>query len=165
MDRLSQSLKAVILLGVIRNDQLLYLDKRESDSIIRVSSHIGLKRPPYYGMLGMVMLAHMETAEIWRLLTTYPPSKITEKTVTDIDEIIRRLEATRGLGYYIEEDEVIEGFTGIGVPIMDLSGKVVAAIGATQPTAQLKGTVMEKTIKELISASRSISQELGYIER
>ncbi len=45
MDSLSNILKATILLGVMKDDQLLYIDKREMDSIIRVTSHIGLKRP------------------------------------------------------------------------------------------------------------------------
>ena len=45
MDTLSNSLKATILLGVMKDDQLLYIDKREMDSIIRVISHIGSKDP------------------------------------------------------------------------------------------------------------------------
>jgi DNA-binding IclR family transcriptional regulator len=162
MDILSQSLKAIILLGVIKDDQLLYIDKRESESIIRVTSHIGLKRPPYYGMLGMTLFAYMDDDEKKSLLKLYPPTKITEKTVTDIREIMQKLDETKRLGYYIEKDEVIEGLVGIGVPIRDFSGNVVAALGATQPTFQIKEGTIENTIRQLVEASKSISKELGY---
>ncbi len=164
MDALSNGLRATILLGVIKDDQLLYVDKRESDSIIRVTSHSGLKRPPYYGMLGMTLLAYLDVEERKRLLLLYPPTKITDKTVTDPKEIMRKLDKTRQLGYYVEADEVIEGLTGVGVPIMDFSGNVVAAIGATQPGFQIKEGVMENIIQSLLDAARSISKELGYHE-
>jgi DNA-binding IclR family transcriptional regulator len=165
MDALSQNLKAIILLGVIKNDQLLYIDKNESNSIIRVSSRTGLKRPPYYGMLGMTLVAHMEEDERKRLLQQYPPNKITEYTVTDIDEIMRKLDETGRLGYYIEKDEVVEGLLGIGVPIRDYYGNVVAALGATQPAFQIKKGAIEGIIQELINASRLISKELGHVEQ
>ncbi|MCX5807310.1 MAG: IclR family transcriptional regulator [Proteobacteria bacterium] len=164
MDALAQNLKAIILLGVIKNDQLLYIDKNESNSIIRVSSRTGLKRPPYFGMLGMTLVAYMDEDERKRLLKQYPPTKITEFTVTDIDEIMRKLDETRRLGYYIEKDEIVEGLLGIGVPIRDYYGNVVAALGATQPAFQIKEGAIEDIIQELLKASRLISKELGHVE-
>jgi IclR family transcriptional regulator, KDG regulon repressor len=162
MDALSNSLKATILLGVMKDDQLLYIDKREMDSIIRVTSHIGLKRPPYFGMLGMILLAYMDNKEINRLLRLYPPTKITPKTITDVRRIIKNLDEARRTGYYIEQDEVVEGLLGIGVPIKDFSGNVVAALGATQPVFQIKEGTVDNTVQQLLEASRSISKELGY---
>jgi DNA-binding IclR family transcriptional regulator len=162
MDALSNSLKATILLGVMKDDQLLYIDKREMDSIIRVTSHIGLKRPPYFGMLGMTLLAHMDDNEIKRLLKLYPPTKITSRTVTDIRKIVKKLDEAKRKGYYMEQDEVVEGLLGIGVPIRDFSGNVVAALGATQPVFQIKEGTVKGTIQQLLEASRSISKELGY---
>lgn len=132
------------------------------DSIIRVTSHIGLKRPPYFGMLGMTLLTYMDNKEKKRLLTLYPPTKITPKTVTDIRQIIKQLDEAKRKGFYMEQDEIVEGLLGIGVPIRDFSGNVVAALGATQPVFQIKEGSMENTIQQLLEASRSISKELGY---
>jgi DNA-binding IclR family transcriptional regulator len=162
MDSLSNSLKATILLGVMKDDQLLYIDKREMDSIIRVTSHIGLKRPPYFGMLGMTLLTYMDDKEKERLLKLYPPTKITSKTVTDMRRIMKKLDEAKRKGYYMEQDEIVEGLLGIGVPIRDFSGNVVAALGATQPVFQIKEDTIKNTIQQLLEASRSISKELGY---
>jgi DNA-binding IclR family transcriptional regulator len=132
------------------------------DSIIRITSHIGLKRPPYFGMLGMILLAYMDDKEKERLLKLYPPTKITTKTVTEARRIMKKLDDAKRKGFYMEQDEIVEGLLGIGVPIMDFSGNVVAALGATQPVFQIKEGTIENTIHQLLDASRSISKELGY---
>jgi IclR family transcriptional regulator, KDG regulon repressor len=162
MDSLSNTLKATILLGVIKDDKLLYIDKREKGSIIRVLSRIGFKRPPYRGMLGMILLAYMDNKEKRRFLMLYPPTKNTDETDTNIHSIMKKLDEAKKKGYYMEKDEVTEGLIGIGVPIMDFSGKVVAALGAAQPVFQLKEDTVENTIQQLLKASQSISRELGY---
>ncbi len=162
LDALSHGLKATILLGIIRDDHLMYVDKRESESIIRVSSYIGLKRPPYYGMLGMTLVAYMPDAEKKRLLELYPPGKITEKTVTDVKELIKRFDQVKKRGYYIEREEVIDGVMGIGVPIRDFTGNVVAALGASMPEFQVNEKMIQRAIRELVAASTAISKELGH---
>jgi DNA-binding IclR family transcriptional regulator len=161
LDALAQSLKATILLGIMKDDHLLYIDKRESESIIRVSSYIGLKRPPYYGMLGMTLVAYMSHDQQRKLLQLYPPAKITDKTVVDSEELMRRFDQTRKAGYYMEREEVIDGVMGIGVPIRDFSGNVAAALGASMAEFQVNERITRRAIKELTGASTSISKELG----
>jgi DNA-binding IclR family transcriptional regulator len=104
----------------------------------------------------------MDSKEIDRLLRLYPPTKITPKTITDTRRIIKNLDKAKRAGYYMEQDEIVEGLLGIGVPIKDFSGNVVAALGATQPVFQIKEGTIENTIQQLLEASRSISKELGY---
>jgi DNA-binding IclR family transcriptional regulator len=92
----------------------------------------------------------------------YPPTKITNKTVTEGRRIMKKLDDSKRKGFYMEQDEIVEGLLGIGVPIMDFSGNVVAALGATQPVFQIKEGTIENTIQQLLEASRSISKDLGY---
>jgi DNA-binding IclR family transcriptional regulator len=104
----------------------------------------------------------MDSKEINRLLNLYPPTKITPKTITNMDQILENLEKAKKQGYYVEQDEIVEGLLGVGVPIRDFSGNVVAALGATQPVFQIKDGTIENTIRQLLEASRSISKDLGY---
>jgi len=136
LDSLAHSLKATILLGIIKDEHLLYIDKRESESIIRVSSYIGLKRPPYYGMLGMTLVAHMPDEQRKKLLQSYPPEKITGKTVVDVRELLHRFDETKKSGYYV--------------------------LGACMPVFQVNEKFTQRAIKELTAASASISKELGH---
>lgn len=163
LDSLSHDLKATILLGVIQGDQVQYIDKRESESIIRTVAYAGLKRPPHYGILGLTLVAYMGNEERMRLLNLYPPTKLTEKTMISTKELMRRMDELKETGYCIERGEVIEGVLGVGVPIADFSGNVVAALGACLPEFQVKPDGLERAIQKLRDASRSISKELGNV--
>ena len=161
LDELSRELKAMLLLGIMQGDRVQYIDKRESDSIIRSSYYAGLKKPPHYGMLGTVLMAYMEDDERQRLLKLYPPVKLTDKTTTATRDILRKTEQTRKQGYYVERGEVIEGVVGIAVPLADFSGKVVAALGACLLEFQVKPDALEHVVRKVVEAGRSISRELG----
>ncbi len=163
LDSLSHELKATILLGVIQGDQVQYIDKRESESIIRTVAYAGLKRPPHYGILGLTLVAYMGNEERMRLLNLYPPTKLTERTMIGTKELMRRMDELIETGYCIERGEVIEGVLGVGVPIADFSGNVVAALGACLPEFQVKPDGLERAIQKLRDASRSISKELGNV--
>lgn len=162
MDRLSEKLKATVLLGIIREDHLLYIDKRETHSLIRVSSYMGLKRPPHYGMLGTVLLAFMDPRERMRLLETYPPQKTSPASPTDIKEVLSRFHKVRQMGYFIEKGEVIEGVVGIGAPVRDFSGQVVAALGVALMEFQVREAGEEEIVREVLFSANEISRALGY---
>ncbi|OPY66996.1 MAG: Transcriptional regulator KdgR [Syntrophorhabdaceae bacterium PtaU1.Bin034] len=163
LDSLSHDLKATILLGIMQGDQVQYIDKRESESIIRTVAYAGLKRPPHYGILGLTLVAYMNNDERVRLLNLYPPTKLTENTMIGIKELLRRMDELKEVGYCVERGEVIEGVLGVGVPIADFSGKVVAALGACLPEFQIKSDGLERAIQKLLEASRAISKELGNV--
>jgi DNA-binding IclR family transcriptional regulator len=85
------------------DDHLLYLDKRESESIIRTSSYMGLKRQPYYGVLGMTLSRSWtmprggDSSPFTRLL------RLQIKQSRTSTKYSKRLEETRRTGYYIEK--------------------------------------------------------------
>ncbi len=53
LDAAARSLKATILVGVIINDEFVYVDKREGNSILRIPSYLGAKMPPSESFLGL----------------------------------------------------------------------------------------------------------------
>ena len=73
MTGLQNETDATVLLGVRMEDQLVYVDKREGDGMIRISSDVGWRRPLHYGMLGMVLMAGIESKEVDRILEKLPP--------------------------------------------------------------------------------------------
>ena len=107
------------------------------------------------------LVSHMTEEQRKKLLQLYPPGKITSKTLVDVKELMRKFDETKRSGYYIERGEVIDGVLGVGVPIRDFSGNVVAALGASMPEFQVNEAGTQKAIRELTAASTSISKELG----
>jgi len=165
MTVLQNETDATVLLGVRMEDHLVYVDKREGAGMIRISSDVGWRRPLHYGMLGMVLMAGLESREADRILENYPLEAHTPFSITDLDAFSLRLEEIRVQGYVIEKEEAVEGLIGIAAPIRDHSRQVVAAIGIALPVGQRnlkKG--LEHTVELVKKTGGSISSELGYLK-
>ena len=156
---------AAVLLGVRMEDQLVYVDKRDGDGMIRISSDIGWRRPLHYGMLGMVLMASMEADDVDQILAKFPLEGHTPFSITDAQAFSLRLEEIRNQGYVIEKEEAVEGLIGIAAPIKDYSRQVVAALGIALPVGQRNLTAgLEREVKMLRSTCESISTDLGYLK-
>ncbi len=75
LDRLHLKLGKTLFLAILEQGQLVYIDKRE-DSLnpITFTSKIGTRRPPYWGMLGPMLMAHLPDPEVESLLEKNPLS-------------------------------------------------------------------------------------------
>ena len=164
MTSLQQETGATVLLGVNMEDQLVYVDKRDGGGMVRISSDIGWRRPLHYGMLGMVLTAHLDPKEVRRILKKNPLEAHTPFSITDEDAYSMRLEQVRNQGYVLEREEAVEGVFGIAAPVRDYSRHVVAALGIAMPLKQNHPkTEMERLARLLTNTCQEISHELGYL--
>ena len=165
MTRLQKLTGATVLLGTAMDDQLVYIDKREGDGMIRILSNIGWRRSLHYGMLGMTLMAFMEPKHVEDILKKTPLAAHTAFSITDKDAFALRLEQIRKNGYLIEKEEAVEGTVGVAAPIRDYSRKVVAAIGIAVPTALRRSEKeLSQFLKHVRSVADEISDNLGYLK-
>jgi DNA-binding IclR family transcriptional regulator len=165
MNRLQKETGATVLLGMMMEDQVLYVDKREGRGMIRISSDIGWRRPVHYGMLGPVLLAFMDRKEVKRLLARDPLQQHTPFSITDENAFSLRLEQIRQDGYLVERQEAVEGVIGISGPIRDYSRKVVAAMGIVVMMAKSQNkNDIDRYIKMVTEACSATSSALGYLK-
>jgi len=165
MTKLQNDSGATVLLGINMEDQLVYVDKREGAGMIRISSDIGWRRPLHYGMLGMILLAHLDTKDVRRILKRTPLQAHTPFAITDPGAFSLRLEKIRNQGYIMEKEEAVEGLFGIAAPIRDYSKQVVAALGITLPLSSSNQTdKIEQLIGMVKKTCETISANLGYLK-
>jgi DNA-binding IclR family transcriptional regulator len=79
-------------------------------------------------------------------------------------DIERDLEETRQRGYAVNRGEFRAGVVGIGVPIRDRTGVVVAAIGVWGAEKNILGSRREDLAHIAVVAARDISRDLGFVE-
>ena len=165
MSHLESETGATVLLGAMMEDQLVYVDKREGRGIIRISSDIGWRRPLHYGMLGMVLMAYLDTRETKRILEKTPLEAYTPYSITDKDAFSLRLEKIRKQGHVVEVGEAIEGVIGIAAPIRDYSRQVIAALGIPITASQSHSKDgVDNFVEKVKKACDDISSELGYLK-
>ncbi len=165
MDRLREVTGATVLLGEMMEDQLVYINKKEGNQMIRISSEIGWRRPLNYGMLGMVLLAYQDPGYVERILAQYPLMPYTPNSITDKETFFFRLDQIRKQNYVVEVGEAVIGVVGIAAPIRDFSKNVIAALGIALPIG--KGLTEEKIksyVEMLKKACEDISLKIGYKE-
>ncbi len=165
MSRLQNETGATVLLGTRMDDELVYVDKREGKGMIRISSDIGWRRPLHYGMLGMVLMAHLDSEEVRRILKGTSLQAHTPFSITDENAFSLRLEGIRKQGYIVEHQEAVEGVIGIAASIRDYSRKVIAALGIAVTLGQ---NHTEKELDHLVDlvtkTCDDISYDLGYMK-
>ena len=156
---------ATVLLGINMEDQLVYVDKREGQGMIRISSEVGWRRPLNFGMLGMVLMSSLDPQDVKRVLKKYPLKPYTPVSITDADAFSLRLEQIRDQGYALEKEEAVESVIGIAAPIRDYSRQVVAALGIALPAGLRNQKVGLDHIVDLVKkACETISSDLGYLK-
>lgn len=165
MDTLQKEIGSTVLLGAVMEEQLVYIDKREGNTMIRISSEIGWRRPLHYGMLGMVLCAYLDPALVTMILGKYPLERYTPRSITEERRFKERLEGIRKQGYVIEVGEAVEGVVGIAAPIRDYTRHVIAALGIAVPAGE--GILQDGTddlSRRVKETCHRISAELGFSE-
>jgi len=72
----------------------------------------------------------MTEADAIQILDSQPRVMRTDRTKTDLNEILDELRRIRSQGYAINDQEVEIGLRSIAVPIFNVHGNVVAALNA-----------------------------------
>ncbi|MFH1115025.1 MAG: IclR family transcriptional regulator [Pseudomonadota bacterium] len=164
MTQLQHETSATVLLGALMDRQLVYVDKRDGEGAIRISSEIGWRRAPHFGMLGMVLMSSLNDGLVDSLLDEHPLEAHTRASITDRAEFKKRLAQIARDGYVVEYEETVDGIIGVAAPVIDYSRMAVATLGVAILTAQHNQAAVRRVIEAVRRAARGISRELGYIE-
>lgn len=162
LDKLEKKINHTILMGILEDGELVYIDKREGKEDLKLTSEIGKRRPPYYGMLGKTLMAYLSENEIDNLLKKYPLKKVASRSITDPKKFKKSLKKIQKKGYTYEWSEAVEGVIGIAAPIRDHHGKVVSAIGVAIPKFNREKINKEEIIKLVLDTANEISKALGF---
>jgi len=161
--RLQSKLGKTMFLGILQNNELIYIDKRDDPrNPIIFASRIGTRRPPHFGMLGQLLMAYLSDSEVDQLLTQSPLIPFTKKSITDVKEFKQRLLNTRKQGFFVDEESAFDGITGVAAPIRNFTGAVVAAIGIGFISSSVTGDELKQIINDMIETAKEISRELGW---
>jgi DNA-binding IclR family transcriptional regulator len=149
-------------LCILDDGEVLYLEKVEGLSTVRVPSIVGRRYPAHCGAAGKSLLAFMADDELEDLIKRRGLKAYTSNTMTTPAQLSDGLRLVRDRGYAIDNEEFEEGLECIGAPVRDYSGKVVAAISIAGPTFRVSEDKVPVLARSVINAAQELSAELGY---
>ena len=165
---LAESTKETVHLVILDQNEVLYIDKVESNSHptgLRMASMLGSRIPAHCSAVGKVLLAALPEKQLERLVSSKGLSRLTENTITDLGKLKEHLELVRKNGYALDKEENEIGIRCVSAPIHDQRGVVVAAISISVPASRMKAHVFKKKLKDqVIVTALNISRKIGYQE-
>jgi IclR family pca regulon transcriptional regulator len=162
LERLAAELGETIVLTVLDGDEVVYLDRIESDQILIPRTQIGSRLPAYCTSTGQVLLAGLDDDEVRARLRGRRLRRRAPRTLTTVRALLGRLAETRRRGWAINDEELAVGHRAGAAPIRDHSEQVVAAISVSVPSARVGLDELERFVVErLVPTATAISVALG----
>lgn len=160
---LSEITRETVQFIVLDIPKIFVLMIEECKHPVRIMSHPGRRNPIHCTSSGKVLLAHEDEATIDAFLKE-GLKRYTPKTITDPVLFRKVLQEVKKQGYAINDEEFIEGVIGVSAPVYDYDQQVVAAINVVGPVQRIARHRLPQLIKQVVSAARMASQQLGYID-
>ncbi|SHE75496.1 transcriptional regulator, IclR family [Caldanaerobius fijiensis DSM 17918] len=162
LEELMNYVNEVVHLCVLRDGEMVYIDKVECPNPIRMYSQIGRRIPVHCTAVGKATLAFLPKDEVIRILEMKGMPRKTQNTITDLQQLLNHLEEVRRLGYAVDDIEHEEGIRCVAAPIFDGTGQVVAAISVAGPDFRITIERIPELADKVREVAQKISQRLGY---
>jgi DNA-binding IclR family transcriptional regulator len=159
LTRLARSTQETIHLSVLDGADIVYLDKIDSPQPVRAYSEIGGRAPAHCVATGKALLAFGNPGALNALPDPLP--RPTKRTVASLPALRRQLEQVRADGYAVNQEEWRVGVSGLGAPVYDAAGQVIAAAGLTAPSSRLDDPRIRQLGSALVAAANDITRALG----
>lgn len=144
-------------LSVLRNDMAERIASAQSPNAVLYSVHVGVMQPLYASSAGKVLLAWLPPAEREAYLQRVKLRPRTEQTIRSTAVLRRQLNQIREEGVAWSFSEFTVGIVGLAVPVLDVHGRVLAAVGLALPASRLDDPRKLKLEQALRAAAAEIA--------
>ncbi|WP_058308835.1 IclR family transcriptional regulator [Gracilibacillus massiliensis] len=166
LQALAKRSEEVVHLCIHDKNEVVYIDKVESNQTLRMYSQIGRRAYMHCTGVGKAILSDFSEAEIDELVEEKGLPVFTNNTITTKEALKQELRTIKQQGYAIDEEEHENGIRCIAAPVFDHEGKVVAAISIAGPVERVtKNRVNGELASEILKQSKYISNKLGHIKQ
>ena len=160
--RLTVELGLTAHLGVLEGDQVVYIERIDVLSGVKLYSQIGLRMHAYCSSLGKCLLAGLSGEELSQVIGRCAFERFTPNTIVSLAGLREEIRQVRRQGYAVDNMEYSQNNRCVGAPIYDYRGETVAAISASGPPAILTKDRVPDVAAEVMSKARAISRNLGH---
>ncbi|EGD3157222.1 IclR family transcriptional regulator [Campylobacter coli] len=145
-------------MGILKEENVLYLEKIDANNPVQLKSFIGTSYPAYATSLGKALLSNKNKEELKKI---YPNNfeKITENTLKNIDELYQQIEQIKKEKIAIESGEINPQIECMAIGI-EHKNKIIAAISISYLIFYSNEIFREKNKKILLEEKNKIEKAL-----
>lgn len=148
-----------VSLGILSNDEIVYLKVFESPQLLRLKPNVENSRLLHCTAMGKVLLSTLPDTKLRELLSKMDLPRFTEKTICDVDALLSHLEKVRELGYSINDEEEVEGLIGVAVPLRLGAGSIPAGVAMAIPLIRWTEERKSDVVRQMQEAAKRIERK------
>ncbi|MEK9199311.1 IclR family transcriptional regulator [Ureibacillus sp. 179-F W5.1 NHS] len=165
LEKLVKEINETVHLCIEENEEVVYIDKIESNQTIRMYSRIGSRAPMYCTGVGKMMLSGKDDNYLKDIMTRIQFKKRTNNTILTPTDLLQEIHHIQKTGYALDNIENEEGIRCIAAPIYNYSGNIIASFSISGPSTRITMERIEEELAEkILNTSRVISSQLGYVQ-
>ena len=135
--RLQEFTGETVHLGVLRGNEVIYVDKVEGNQAVRMYSQIGNASPAYCTGVGKAALSALPDEELRRRVTTIDFRRHTANTLADAEALLAEIDTIRVTGVAYDREEHETGIHCVAAPIHSRDRTFAAAVSSTAPAYRI----------------------------
>lgn len=159
LQRLVDDVGETCNIGILRGLEYIYVERIECDWPLRMHLQAGSSIPAHCSSAGKVLLAYLPRELRGKLLRSTELKAMTDHTITDPAALEAACAEIRECGYALNMEEHVIGLAGVGVPILDGSGRAISALGLHGPIIR----VSREHAIELVPRMQQAAAELAAL--
>ncbi|MEM6801572.1 MAG: IclR family transcriptional regulator [Bacteroidota bacterium] len=148
-------------LGILKEGQVLMVDRLESPQGLKLNSSIGSYSPAYCTSLGKILLADLDEEAFGSYYEHTEFSSFTQHTIVEKELLEKELHKVRKQGFALDREEKEYGLICLGVPVFNARGEMIAALSAAGPAQRFKSQMLKEYVQILKNGASLIQQKLG----
>jgi IclR family KDG regulon transcriptional repressor len=161
MERFSFQFREPINVGMLVGDSVTIIMRFEPENRYIVFPQSGSTIPLHSTCIGKVILAYMDRANRDHILENYSFIKLTPNTITSRAQFLKELSQVKKSGVSFDNQESINGLAGIGGPIFNHKGMVIAGFAVSGNADRIK-KLSSEIIEAVKFTTEQVSAQLGY---
>lgn len=154
VDRIGETCNLTVLNG----DDIVYLDRVETQWPLRMHLQPGSHVPPHCTSSGKLLLSLLPKFRRERLIASLPLRTQTTNTITMLDDLRAELARTRRRRIGVNNQEYLQGLISIAVPVMLDRNRACAAIAVQAPVGRASLDNLLAFVPELRQAAVEIGR-------
>lgn len=140
----------------------IVLDKVDGPSTLKIVESFGYELNLHCGAIRKAILAYQDEDFIKNYIEEVLSSPKCFPKITK-EELLESIEKTRKEKISISSGDYVKGTKGIGAPVFDVSGKVIASVGIVVPVSKIDSEEKFEKLKSIIKKyAKELSNSLGY---
>lgn len=137
MRELMEKTGETVNLGIEDHGEVVFISQVESHDTLRAFFRAGSRGAMHASGVGKALLAEFPEHRIRQICGLRRLERFTEKTRSDLAELLRELDETRRRGWALDDEERTLGMRCVAAPIFNEHAEPIAAVSTSGPSVRI----------------------------